>query len=378
MRTYSSCAFTPLIGTVKQSARQSREKETQMSATGAVIEGPYLHDILDQPRAIRDTLTRMSRSEKLNNFVANLLSTSYEQIVLTGMGGSFLVLYPLYLKLVELGYPARMAETSELLHFMPTLLNRKTLLIVASQSGRSGEILRLLKRREDRPTILAITNDATAPLAKEADVVALIQAGPEASGACKTTTATLAALAWIGGCIGTAGQAATFEILQQAAPTVEQYLAHWKNHVSSLCPKLRGSRHLFITGRGISMPAAGIGGMLMKETAHFPAEGMGSAAFRHGPFEMLNEECFVLAFAGDPVVEPLNRSLVNDVRETGAKAALIAVDAELEALRIPKVAREIRPIVEMLPLQMVSLALALLAGREAGKFDRIEKVTTAE
>jgi hypothetical protein len=27
---------------------------------------------------------------------------------------------------------------------------------------------------------------------------------------------------------------------------------------------------------------------------------------------------------------------------------------------------------------MVSLALALLAGREAGKFDRIEKVTTDE
>ena len=126
------------------------------------------------------------------------------------------------------------------------------------------------------------------------------------------------------------------------------------------------------------MPAAGIGGMLMKETAHFSAEGMGSAAFRHGPFEMLNEECFVLAFAGDPVVEPLNRSLVNDVRKTGAKAELISVNSELEALRIPEVAREIRPIVEMLPLQMVSLALALLAGREAGKFDRIEKVTTEE
>jgi hypothetical protein len=32
----------------------------------------------------------------------------------------------------------------------------------------------------------------------------------------------------------------------------------------------------------------------------------------------------------------------------------------------------------MLPLQMTSLALAQMAGHEAGKFERIAKVTTAE
>jgi hypothetical protein len=32
----------------------------------------------------------------------------------------------------------------------------------------------------------------------------------------------------------------------------------------------------------------------------------------------------------------------------------------------------------MLPVQMMSLALAALAGREPGKFERITKVTTIE
>ncbi|HEY1902764.1 MAG TPA: SIS domain-containing protein [Terracidiphilus sp.] len=349
-----------------------------MPASNTIIEGAYLQDILDQPRAIRDTVTVLAKSEKLNDFIGNLLPSSYEQIVFTGMGGSYQVLYPLYLTLVELGYPARMAETSELLRFMPSLLTSRTLLIVASQSGRSGEILRLLKHGADRPTILAITNDASAPLAKEADVIALIQAGPEASGACKTATATLAALTWIGGALSKRAVSATDNLIQQAAQAVEQYLAHWRDHVALLVPELDGIRHLFITGRGTSLPAAGIGGMLMKETAHFQAEGMGSAAFRHGPFEMLNKECFVLVFAGDAVVESLNRSLVNDVRRTGAKAELIASDADIRAFRLPEVEREVRPIVEMLPLQMVSLALAALTGREAGKFERIEKVTTEE
>ncbi len=93
---------------------------------------------------------------------------------------------------------------------------------------------------------------------------------------------------------------------------------------------------------------------------------------------MMSEDCFVLVFTGDSVVEPLNRALVEDVCKTGAKAALAGPDATLDVFRLPAVSREIRPIVEMLPLLMISLALAEIAGREAGKFERIEKVTTTE
>jgi glucosamine--fructose-6-phosphate aminotransferase (isomerizing) len=344
----------------------------------AVLEGPYLQDILDQPRALRDTVAAMKGAKELNDFIKGLTAADYEQVVLTGMGGSYLILYPLFLKLAELGFPVRMAETSELIHFVPSLLNARTLLVVASQSGRSGEIVRLLKQEAGRPRILAITNDETSPLAMEADIVALIKAGPEASGACKTTTSTLAALTWVSEYVSTRDLGSTQQLLDQAAPEVEKYLANWREHVEQLSKQFRGTHHLFITGRGPSLPAAGIGGMLMKETAHFHAEGMGSAAFRHGPFEMLREDCFVLVFAGDTAVEPLNQSLVNDVRRTGARAELIGPNAELAALRLPAIRREIRPILEMLPLQMVSLALAALDGREAGKFERIAKVTTDE
>jgi glucosamine--fructose-6-phosphate aminotransferase (isomerizing) len=359
-------------------ARNKRIKENIMPPNHSIIEGPYLHDILDQPRALRETVTGLTDSRKLNDHTKGLYPESYQQIVLTGMGGSYLILYPLYLTLIELGFPVRMVEASELIHFMPRLLGSRTLLIVASQSGRSGEIVRLLNRNGERPTILGITNDASSPLAKEADFVALIKAGAEASGACKTTTATLAALSWIGDFVSTRDLHSTRDLLQGAAPAVEQYLKHWGDYVEALCAELRGIRHLFITGRGPSLPAAGIGGMLMKETAHFHSEGLGSAAFRHGPFEMLNEDCFVLVFAGDEAVEPLNRTLVEDVRRTGARAELIGPAAEFPMFRLPQVHKQIRPIVEMIPLQMVSLALAALAGREAGKFERIAKVTTDE
>jgi glucosamine--fructose-6-phosphate aminotransferase (isomerizing) len=179
-------------------------------------------------------------------------------------------------------------------------------------------------------------------------------------------------------CLSSRDLGSTEKLLEKAAPEVEKYLANWRDHVKQLSEHLSGFCHLFITGRGPSLPAAGIGGMLMKETAHYHSEGMGAAAFRHGPFEMLREDCFVLVFSGDAAVGRLNKSLVDDVRRTGARAELIGPNAELPALRLPAIDREIRPILEMLPLQMVSLALAALDGREAGKFERITKVTADE
>ena len=86
----------------------------------------------------------------------------------------------------------------------------------------------------------------------------------------------------------------------------------------------------------------------------------------------------VVVFAGDGQVEPLNRALVEDIRAAGAKAVLAGPEANAAAFRFAAVGHQIRPMLEMLPLQMTSLALAQMAGHEAGKFERIAKVTTAE
>lgn len=44
----------------------------------------------------------------------------------------------------------------------------------------------------------------------------------------------------------------------------------------------------------------------------------------------------------------------------------------------PPVPPRLRPVVEMLPVQMMTLALAALAGHEAGVFARASKVTETE
>jgi glucosamine--fructose-6-phosphate aminotransferase (isomerizing) len=141
---------------------------------------------------------------------------------------------------------------------------------------------------------------------------------------------------------------------------------------------LKDARHLFLVGRGPSVAAAETGALIIKESDHFHAEGMSSAAFRHGPFEMIERGTFVGVFAGNRKTWSLNEGLVRDLAHTSAQAVWIGGDAGRSACRLPEVPEIVRPIVEILPVQMITLALAAIANREPGKFVRATKVTVIE
>jgi len=105
---------------------------------------------------------------------------------------------------------------------------------------------------------------------------------------------------------------------------------------------------------------------------------MSSAAFRHGPFEMLSKETFVLVFSGDSRTRDLNRRLLEDVRERQGRAEFVSEGAIVPACNLPVAPRPIQSMLEILPAQMITLALAAQAGREAGRFELATKVTTTE
>jgi glucosamine--fructose-6-phosphate aminotransferase (isomerizing) len=342
----------------------------------AMAEGPYLRDILEQPRALEDTVAALCDAPALADL------PGFDRIVLTGMGASYHALHPLQMQLVERGFHAVAYETAELLYYYTAALTPGTLLIAVSQSGRSVEMVGLLDAAATHggarvPTI-GVTNTPDSPLATRADSTIFTRAGAESSVSCKTYVATLVALEWLGTALRGAHRNQTESVLRQAAPAVENYLAGWEAKVSSLTNLLDGVRSLFVTGRGTSLAAAGAGGLIPKESAHFHAEGMTCSAFRHGPFEMSGPTVFVLVFAGDPKTAALNEKLVNDVRKAGGRAALVGPHSDVDALRVPLTPPAIRPVVEILPVQLVTLALAALAGHQPGKFSLLTKVTTIE
>ncbi len=342
------------------------------------VDGEYCRDVLDQPRALEETVANLEVPAGLQRLVARTQSGEFRLVILTGMGSSFHALHPLQLELIQHGILAMAVETSELIHHQKNLLSPETLLVTVSQSGQSAEVIRLLDLNQGKSPLIAVTNTEDSPLARRAEAAILTRAGKEFSVSCKTYVTALAALQWLGDVVCGCDLEESRRALESAAPAAQDYLSRWAQHVRTLTDTLQDVRSLFLVGRGPSLAAVGTGALIIKESTHFPAEGMSSAAFRHGPFEMLGNEVFVLVFSGDNKTRDLNAGLFQDIREQRGRAEWVGADSRFAPCKLPAALPPIRPILEILPVQMITLALALRSGREPGRFDLASKVTTKE
>jgi glucosamine--fructose-6-phosphate aminotransferase (isomerizing) len=349
-----------------------------MRNTSPVIEGGYLHDILDQPPAMERTVQEFVEDPELAAIGERFRNGRYRHVVLTGMGSSFHAFHPLLLELTELGLPVVLVETSELIHYRSRLLAPDALTIVLSQSGRSVETIRLLELNAGRSVLVAVTNAPDSPLCAAANTSVVMHAGREHSVSSKTYLASLAALAWLGDHLTGAEPGRSREELSRLAPAIAAYLAQWREYVACARNELEGIERVYYVGRGPSLATVGAAGLTTKESARFPAEGMSAAAFRHGPLEMVDRRLLLLVFEGDPRTGRLNHGLASDVKMAGGRAAVIRETAEAGLFHTPPVPPRLRPVVEMLPVQMITLALAAMAGHEAGAFALASKVTLTE
>lgn len=347
-----------------------------------VIEGAYMRDVLDQPAALTRTVAGLVERRELKAVGDLLRAQQFRRVVLTGMGASFHALQPLTIALASHGMTAMAVETSELIHHTPALLDGGSLIVVVSQSGRSGEIVRLVEQASGRATLIGITNDPASPLAQRAAHCLVTGAGDEATVSCKTYVSALIALAWLRGHL----------LGEELGPLREQlarapgWVTRWFDEVGPLgraieaqASGLDGCEHVFLVARGPSLAAAGEGALIIKEASQVHAEAMSAAAFRHGPLEMAAAGMVVVIYEGGEPTAALNRKLAQELDATGARVILVGPSAPAGAFRVHEgVPVDVRPILEVLPAQLLSLALAATRGREAGLFQRATKVTTVE
>jgi len=349
-----------------------------MATDLSIVEGSYLRDLLAQPCALKDTLDQLDQTRDLQTLVDALNRGKFKTVVLTGMGSSFHALNPLLMQLMQYGLPAVLVETSELIYFWRRLLKPSSLVVAVSQSGSSVEIIRFLKLNRGRAPVIAVTNTADSPLAKRGAAVICTRAGEEFSVSCKTYVSALLALKFLGDQLCLIPSTRTRRELKAALPPVRAYLERWREHVECLAPKLAGIRQLFLVGRGPSLAAVGTGALILKESTRFPAEGLSSAAFRHGPFEMLGPETFVLVFGGISKTRELNRRLLEDIRKEQGRAEFVTEHSDGGAFCLASVPPSVLPILEILPVQMMTLSLSTMTGCEPGKFRFAKKITTTE
>jgi glucosamine--fructose-6-phosphate aminotransferase (isomerizing) len=118
--------------------------------------------------------------------------------------------------------------------------------------------------------------------------------------------------------------------------------------------------------------------LILGEAAKYSAVPYQAGEFRHGPLELAAPELSALVFAGPPETRELNTRLLNDLRSYQAAAFWVGAEAQERQIEIPDVPAIGMPLVEILPIQLLSVHLAQQIGVEPGKFFRSGKVTQAE
>ena len=341
---------------------------------------PYILDILSQPASLQSAVEQFDGAS-LAPAAEAIRSNRFDRIVLTGMGGSLNAAYPAWLALANAGLPALWVDTAELVHYSPALITARTLLWVFSQSGRSAEVLAAIDfERVSRPAaLLATVNDLASPLAQVTQYRIPIHAEVEKTVSTRTyvnslAVGQLAALALLGQDV----EAGRGGLLQTAA-AMESYLAGWEDRVRNLGQMLGFPKRLAILGRGPSLASAYAGTLILGEASKFLATPFQAGEFRHGPLELATPDLTVLLFAGPRETRELNLRLLKDLRGYQVNAFWIGPDNHSEwVIEIPQVPSIGLPLTEILPIQLLSIHLALEIGVEPGYFFRSGKITLSE
>jgi len=248
------------------------------------------------------------------------------------------------------------------------------LFLAISQSGQSPDIVVSARAARDAGAfVVAIVNDENSPLAKMAEVVIPLLAGPERSvAATKSFIASLFAIASL-----VAAWTKDDDLHRALVGAPSALRRAWTLDWSPALAALSGATNLFVLGRGLSLSVAQEIALKLKETSGLHAEAYSAAEVKHGPMAIVGAGFPVLMLvpsdAGREAFEPLARDFV----ARGAQV-LIAGDEQPGALTLralPDLHPVVAPLATIQSFYRLAAQLSLARGLHPDRPPHLHKVT---
>jgi fructoselysine-6-P-deglycase FrlB-like protein len=327
----------------------------------------YLEDILDQPANLsrsREVFTQALQRADLSAFVGG------RPLVMAGMGSSYFAAMPAARALRAAGHPAFALSATELLEPGGNLLG--SAYVGISQSGKSAETVEGLSR-VSAPR-LSLTNDGTGTLADLADVALPLGSAPDTAIATLTYTATLSATAALADSLGANLDFdwarlpwAVSETLEESAPAADE-----------AAELFAGMDVLDCVARGSSLASAAESALLLREAVRIPAAYTDTLQYLHGPLEVAEPGRGCIIFGSGREIR-----LAEDLASYGM-AVLLITEAAMErrrnlvVFRTPEMSAALAPVIQILPVQLLTHRMARSRGLSADGFRHEQDDTKLE
>ena len=367
----------------------------------AAEKGGYEHfmlkEILEQPKAVRDTISpRIQNGEVVLDGVE--LDADYlhglDKIYVIACGSSYHVgVAAKYILEKLLRKPVEVALASEFRYCDP-IVSSRTLALVISQSGETIDTLAALREARRRGArVLSVVNVVGSTIARESDEVLYTWAGPEIAVA--TTKAYSTQLALVDlialyaarqmGTIPDAEYAAAVAALEGLPELLERVLEQ-REQIQYLASLYFNHPSVFFIGRNLDYAVGLEGSLKLKEISYLHSEAYAAGELKHGTISLIENGTLVVALAGYAPLFEKTMSNVVEVKSRGADVLGLTMEgfekpmSEVvnHTLAVPAAHPMLLPSLEVVPMQLFAYYVALMHGCDIDKPRNLAKSVTVE
>lgn len=367
----------------------------------AAEKGGYEHfmlkEIMEQPKAIRDTISPRIQNGQVVldqlDYSAEYLN-ELDKIYIIACGSSYHVgMAAKYTLEKLLRKPVEVALASEFRYCDP-IVTPRTLALVISQSGETIDTLAAMREAKRLGArVLSIVNVVGSTIARESDDVLYTWAGPEiAVATTKAYSTQLAVIYLIGLCfaremtsIDTEEYNAVLSELLQIPDKLEEILEQ-REQIQYLASIYFNHPSVFFIGRNIDYAVGLEGSLKLKEISYLHSEAYAAGELKHGTISLVESGTLVIALATYQKLFEKTMSNVVEVKTRGAdvlglttepleKAMAKVVD---HTITVPQTHPMLLPSLDVVPMQLFAYYVALMHGCDIDKPRNLAKSVTVE
>jgi glutamine---fructose-6-phosphate transaminase (isomerizing) len=342
----------------------------------------FIAEIREQPEALRRLLEHEDEFRRVAKTIREREATTIRMV---GHGSSDnAASYGVYAFGLLPRWTALRDSISLLVYYGADLDLSGSTVLALSQSGQTPDVVRYLEEARLRGAFtVAITNDPSSELARAAEAVLPLAAGPElAVAATKTYVNQVAALGLLAA--HAAGVGSTFaEGIAQVATQLAGYVSRLESVIAPLAMPFAFAGRMFVVGRGAEFATAREIALKLLETCRVAAEPLTATDLAHGPVAALDPLFPVWAIASDDAMLPAVLEGAARAKEAGAtliasgNAAGSVAGADY-TLEVPTSASPLlAPLLSVVPGQLFAWALARTKGLDPDEPRGLSKVTLA-
>lgn len=334
-----------------------------------------LKEIMEEPIVLEKTLKPF-----IDNFDNIFDVSGYEEIHIVACG-SAMYAGMIGKSLIEENANIRvLCEVASEYRYKKILYDRKTLVIVISQSGETADtIAAMRKAKENGALTLAIVNVKGSTIARESDRQIFIEAGPEIAVATTKAYILQVAVMALLAC-RVAGKKDIVDELKRL-PRLLKEVVDKRDTYLEIAKKISDREDIFFIGRKIDYAISLEGSLKLKEVSYIHSEAYQAGELKHGTISLIDKGTPVFAIVTEDDIREKTISNICEVKARGAMIIVVSNEDGFECdylIKVPRVSEFLQPILVVPCLQLIAYEVAKIRGCDIDKPKNLAKSVTVE